>query len=53
MLSCLRLFYPGKRAGEGKSAWAAFWVIVIGLALAAACGYLIYKYRLRVSYLRL
>ncbi|MCH99916.1 vacuolar-sorting receptor 1-like, partial [Trifolium medium] len=32
---------------EGKSAWAAFWVIVIGLVLAASGGYLVYKYRIR------
>lgn len=34
---------------EGKSAWAAFWVIVTGLVLAAAGAYLVYKYRIRVS----
>jgi hypothetical protein len=40
----------GKTAAnqEGKSAWAAFWVIVIGLVLAASGGYLVYKYRIRV-----
>lgn len=42
-------YSPGKRAGEAKTAWTAFWVIVVGLALAAAGTYLIYKHRLRVS----
>ncbi|KAL5070291.1 hypothetical protein RYX36_021178 [Vicia faba] len=32
---------------EGRSAWAAFWVIVTGLVLAAAGAYLVYKYRIR------
>ncbi|CAN0927154.1 Vacuolar-sorting receptor 3 [Linum grandiflorum] len=34
-------------ATEVRSAWAAVWVIFIGLAMAAGGGYLIYKYRLR------
>lgn len=42
-------YSPGKRAGEAKTAWTAFWVIAIGLVLAAAGAYLIYKHRLRVS----
>ncbi|KAL2465866.1 Vacuolar-sorting receptor 3 [Abeliophyllum distichum] len=36
-----------KRATEVKSAWAAVWVILIGLAIAGGGGYLVYKYRLR------
>lgn len=36
-----------KNSEEGKSAWTAVWVIVIGLAIAAGGAYLIYKYRLR------
>ncbi|XP_020237450.1 vacuolar-sorting receptor 1 [Cajanus cajan] len=32
---------------EGRSAWAAFWVILIGLVLAGAGAYLVYKYRIR------
>ncbi|CAI0472027.1 unnamed protein product [Linum tenue] len=39
----------GKAAAsnEVRSAWAAVWVIFIGLGMAAGGGYLIYKYRLR------
>ncbi|KAF2294462.1 hypothetical protein GH714_011618 [Hevea brasiliensis] len=36
-----------KRGTEVRSAWAAFWVILIGLGMAAGGGYLVYKYRLR------
>lgn len=36
-----------KRATEVKSAWAAVWVILLGLAMAAGGGYMVYKYRLR------
>ncbi|XP_043713336.1 vacuolar-sorting receptor 3-like [Telopea speciosissima] len=36
-----------KRATEAKSAWAAFWAIFIGLAIAAGGAYIVYKYRLR------
>ncbi|KAL5788089.1 hypothetical protein ACOSP7_005038 [Xanthoceras sorbifolium] len=36
-----------KKAREVRSAWAAVWVILIGLALAAGGAYLVYKYRLR------
>ncbi|KAG8368485.1 hypothetical protein BUALT_Bualt15G0050300 [Buddleja alternifolia] len=36
-----------KRASEGKSAWTAVWIILIGLAMAAGGAYLVYKYRLR------
>ena len=44
------IFCPiGKTAAETKSAWAAVWVILIGLAMAAGGAYLIYKYRIRVS----
>ncbi|KAJ1397293.1 PA domain [Sesbania bispinosa] len=32
---------------EGRSAWAAFWVILVGLVVAAAGAYLVYKYRIR------
>lgn len=39
----------GKTAAQGRSAWAAFWVILIGLGIAAGGAYLVYKYRLRVS----
>lgn len=33
-----------------KSAWAAVWVILIGLAMAGGGAYLVYKYRLRVCF---
>ncbi|KAK4491149.1 hypothetical protein RD792_001873 [Penstemon davidsonii] len=36
-----------KRSSEVKSAWAAVWVILIGLGLAGGGAYLVYKYRLR------
>ncbi|KAK3013918.1 hypothetical protein RJ639_009446 [Escallonia herrerae] len=36
-----------KRSTEVKSAWAAVWVIAIGLAMAGGGAYLVYKYRLR------
>ncbi|OIT08594.1 PREDICTED: vacuolar-sorting receptor 3-like [Nicotiana attenuata] len=36
-----------KRAREVKSAWAAVWAILIGLAMAGGGAYLVYKYRLR------
>uniref|UniRef100_A0A6M2EKG7 EGF-like calcium-binding domain-containing protein n=1 Tax=Populus davidiana TaxID=266767 RepID=A0A6M2EKG7_9ROSI len=38
-----------KSGTEVRSAWAAVWVILLGLAMAGGGGYLIYKYRLRVS----
>lgn len=34
-------------ATEVKSAWAAVWVILIGLGVVAGGAYLVYKYRLR------
>lgn len=44
-------YSAGKTASQGgRSAWAAFWVIIAGLALSAGGGYLIYKYRIRVSF---
>ncbi|KAI9181655.1 hypothetical protein LWI28_017211 [Acer negundo] len=36
-----------KEAREVRSAWAAVWVIMIGLALAGGGAYLVYKYKLR------
>ncbi|OVA17102.1 EGF-like calcium-binding domain [Macleaya cordata] len=36
-----------KRASGGRTAWAAFWVIFVGLVMAAGGAYLVYKYRLR------
>ncbi|KAJ0801109.1 putative EGF-like calcium-binding domain, PA domain, complement Clr-like EGF [Helianthus annuus] len=36
-----------KRVAEAKSAWTAFWIIILGLAVAAAGAYLVYKYRIR------
>ncbi|PPR94142.1 hypothetical protein GOBAR_AA26529 [Gossypium barbadense] len=36
-----------KSGTEVKSAWAAVWVILIGLAMASGGAYLVYKYRLR------
>lgn len=39
----------GKTASEGRSAWAAFWIIILGLGIAAGGAYLVYKYRIRVS----
>ncbi|KAG9152224.1 hypothetical protein Leryth_025022 [Lithospermum erythrorhizon] len=38
-----------KASAEVKSTWAAVWVIVIGLAVAAGGAYLVYKYRLRIK----
>lgn len=43
----------GKRGTEVKSAWAAVWVILLGLAMAAGGAYMVYKYRLRVSRVQL
>jgi len=37
----------GKKAEEGKVGWAAVWVVLLGLAAAAAGAYVVYKYRLR------
>ncbi|XP_026393462.1 vacuolar-sorting receptor 4-like [Papaver somniferum] len=36
-----------KRSSGARSAWTAFWIIFVGLAMAAGGGYLVYKYRLR------
>ncbi|XAR72961.1 hypothetical protein NMG60_11019778 [Bertholletia excelsa] len=36
-----------KRATEVRSAWAAVWIILIGLAMTAGGAYMVYKYRLR------
>ena len=36
-----------KSAAQAKSAWAAVWLSLIGLAMVAAGGYLFYKYRIR------
>ncbi|MQL69858.1 hypothetical protein Taro_002146 [Colocasia esculenta] len=36
-----------KRAIQAKTTWLAVWVILIGLAIAAAGAYIVYKYRLR------
>ncbi|KAL7236456.1 hypothetical protein ACSBR1_019698 [Camellia fascicularis] len=36
-----------KRATEVRSSWAAVWVILIGLSMAAGGAYMVYKYRLR------
>ncbi|MCI24385.1 vacuolar-sorting receptor 1-like, partial [Trifolium medium] len=36
-------------ASQAKSSWAAFWVILIGLGMIAGGGFLVYKYRIRVS----
>ncbi|KAJ6906757.1 hypothetical protein NC652_024233 [Populus alba x Populus x berolinensis] len=36
-----------KSGTEVRSAWAAVWVILLGLVMAGGGGYLIYKYRLR------
>ncbi|KAL0771169.1 hypothetical protein Bca101_036320 [Brassica carinata] len=33
-----------------RSAWAAVWLIMLSLGLAAGGAYLVYKYRLRVSF---
>lgn len=41
--------FAGKTARETRSAWAAVWIILLGLAMAAGGAYLVYKYRLRVS----
>lgn len=47
----LSLISAGKTSGGSKSsAWAAVWVILIGLAMASGGAYLVYKYRLRVSF---
>lgn len=39
----------GSSSTTSKSGWAAVCVIMIGLSMAAAGAYLVYKYRLRVS----
>ncbi|CAK9322205.1 unnamed protein product [Citrullus colocynthis] len=36
-----------KNARAAKSSWSFFWVILIGLAIAAGGAYMVYKYRLR------
>ncbi|KGN52769.1 vacuolar-sorting receptor 4 isoform X2 [Cucumis sativus] len=36
-----------KNASAAKSSWSFFWVILIGLAIAAGGAYMVYKYRLR------
>lgn len=36
-----------KNASGAKSSWSFFWVILIGLAIAAGGAYMVYKYRLR------
>ncbi|CAA6653551.1 unnamed protein product [Spirodela intermedia] len=36
-----------KRAIQSNTTWVAVWVILIGLAIAAAGAYMVYKYRLR------
>jgi len=53
LVSFISYWYSaGKTASqEGRSAWAAFWVILIGLVVAAAGAYLVYKYRIRVSFI--
>lgn len=43
----------GKRATEVRSGWTAFWIIIIGLAMASVGAYLIYRYRLRVCFLNI
>lgn len=47
----IEMSYAGKRATEVKSAWAAVWIILIGLGMAAGGAYLVYKHRLRVSFI--
>ncbi|XP_022149168.1 vacuolar-sorting receptor 3-like [Momordica charantia] len=36
-----------KHASAARSSWSFFWIILIGLALAAGGAYAVYKYRLR------
>ncbi|EPS72755.1 hypothetical protein M569_02000, partial [Genlisea aurea] len=36
-----------KSSGRVRSAWSVFWIIILGLAIAAAGAYLVYKYRIR------
>ncbi|CAM8899228.1 unnamed protein product [Rhodiola kirilowii] len=36
-----------KSGSEVKSVWTAFWIILIGLTMAAGGAYLVYKYRIR------
>ncbi|KAI3903267.1 hypothetical protein MKW98_031921 [Papaver atlanticum] len=36
-----------KSSSGARSAWTAFWIIFVGLAMAAGGGFLVYKYRLR------
>lgn len=36
-----------KTGTEVRSAWAAVWVILLGLAMTGGGAYLVYKYRLR------
>lgn len=49
IICCSLWLCAGKRATEVKSAWAAVWVILLGLAMAGTGAYLVYKYRIRVS----
>ncbi|KAK7308798.1 hypothetical protein RJT34_05042 [Clitoria ternatea] len=36
-----------KAASQGRSTWAALWLILIGIAMIAGGAYLVYKYRIR------
>lgn len=42
--------YPtGKTGSQGRSTWAAFWLILLGVGMIAGGAFLVYKYRIRVS----
>lgn len=50
LLFVTEMLCAGKRSTEVKSAWTAVWIILIGIGMAAGGGYLVYKHRLRVSF---
>jgi len=39
----------GKTGSQGRSTWAAFWLILLGVVMIAGGAFLVYKYRIRVS----
>jgi len=39
----------GKIGSQGRSTWAAFWLIILGVVMISGGAFLVYKYRIRVS----
>lgn len=39
----------GKIGSQGRSTWAAFWLILLGVVMISGGAFLVYKYRIRVS----